>query len=227
VKIRLGLLFFFIASVIGFAQETVFNVPSGDVLDRGKAYGEIDVAYQPSPDFAFFTPRVVVGAGKRVEIGVNFNGASTVGHPELVVSPTIKWKAYDGGSNGWAFIVGDDLFLPLKNRTYDAGNYFYAEFVKTWKSGTRATFGAYHFSADVVSSAQRAGGQFAFEQPINKRVTAAVDWYTGAQALGYVTPGMVVKMTSKLTWYGSYEIGNQGVSSGNHLFLTELGWNFN
>lgn len=209
------------------AQETVFNVPSGDILDRGKVYGELDFSYMHSTDIAGFTPRVVVGTGKRVEVGVNFNGLNNSDFPQLILSPTIKWKAYDGGKNGWAFVVGDDLFFPVYNKTYDAGNYIYAEFVKTWHSGTRATFGGYHFTPDVVALGERAGGQFAFEQPINKRLTVAVDWYTGAQSLGYVTPGVVVKVTSKLTWYATSQIGNSGVSRGNHQFLTELGWNFN
>ncbi|ABF39518.1 hypothetical protein Acid345_0513 [Candidatus Koribacter versatilis Ellin345] len=209
------------------AQETVFNVPSGDILDRSKVYGELDFGYMHSTGIASFTPRVVAGMGHRIEVGVNFNGLNNSDFPQLILSPTIKWKAYDGGKNGWSFMVGDNLFFPAYNKTYDAGNYVYAEFVKTWHSGTRATFGGYHFTADVVSSGQRAGGQFAFEQPINKRLTAAVDWYTGAQSLGYVTPGAVVKVTSKLTWYASYQIGNSGVSQGNHQFLTELGWNFN
>lgn len=221
----LSLLLFIPTNVL--AQETVFNVPSGDVLSRGKVYGELDVTYQHEVDLATFTPRVVVGTGHNVEVGLNFNGPSTGESPEIVLSPTVKWRAYDGSSNGWSFFVGDDLFLPAYHRTYHAGNYLYAELVKTWKSGTRATFGAYHFTANVVAAGQRAGGQFAFEQPVTKRLNAAVDWYTGAQALGYVTSGAIVKVTSKLTWYASYQVGNRDAMRGNHQFLTELGWNFN
>ena len=42
-----GLTFFAIVPAC-YAQETVFNVPSGDTLDRGKVYGELDVTYRPS-----------------------------------------------------------------------------------------------------------------------------------------------------------------------------------
>jgi len=210
-----------------FAQETVFNVPSGDILDRGKIYGELDFGYQYSDSNASYTPRIVVGLGRQVEAGLNINGIGTPGPSQTILSPAIKWKVYDGGKNGWAFLVGDTMYLPVQNRTYTTGNYVYAEFAKTWRTGTRATFGAYHFSRDVVASAQRAGGQFALEQPINSRLTVATDWYTGNQALGYVTPGAIVKLTPKLTWYACYEIGNHRASSGNRLFLTELGWNFN
>lgn len=29
-------------SVAALAQETIFNVPSGDILDKGRVYGEFD-----------------------------------------------------------------------------------------------------------------------------------------------------------------------------------------
>lgn len=221
-------------SAAALAQETVFNVPSADVLDKGKVYGELDMTFR-AQDFVFTpTPRVVVGVGHRVEVGLNVQGssysASDVNHTTL--SPTIKWKAYDGGANGWAFLLGDNIFLPVQNRTYDAGNYAYAMFAKSWthgtgKHGTRVGLGGYHFSKDVVASAQRAGGQFSFEQAINSRVTFAADWFTGNNAAGYFTPGFVLKATKKLTLYGSYEIGNAGVTQGNHVLELEAGWNFN
>ncbi len=32
----------------GHAQQTIFNVPSTDVLDRGKVYAELDVSFKPT-----------------------------------------------------------------------------------------------------------------------------------------------------------------------------------
>ncbi len=209
------------------AQQTVFNVPSGDVLDRGKIYGELDVTYNPNNASKGFTPRMVAGIGHRIEVGLNLNGIAVPGIMQTTLTPTIKWKAYDGGDNGWAFLVGDDVFFPVQNRGYNTGNYVYAEFTKTWKTKTRATFGAYDCSRHVVASGNRAGGQFAIEQPAGRKLTLAADWFTGHHALGYLTPGVIVKITPKLTLYGSYQIGNSGVAAGNHQFLMELGWNFN
>lgn len=216
-----------VAAPLALAQETIFNVPSGDILDRGKVYGELDFTLRPLDNAAGFTPRVVAGVGHRVEIGLNLNGLGTPGPQQATVTPTMKWEAYDGGKNGWAFLVGDDLFLPAQNRAYDAGDYAYAEFTRTWKSKTRATFGGYYCSAHVFASGQRGGGQFGFEQPIGSRFTLAADWYTGHHALGFATPGIIVRLNRKLTWYGSYQVGNAAVAGGNHQFLTELGWNFN
>ena len=208
------------------AQETIYNVPSGDVLDSGKGYLEFDAAYMPHTSVRSFTPRLVVGVGHHVEIGLNLNGLSAPGDPQATPTPTIKWKAYDGGTNGWAFLIGDDLFIPVQSRSYQAGNYTYAEFTKTWRTKTRATFGAYAFTKQVVASGNRAGGQFAIEQPMTSRFTLAADWYTGDQALGYVTPGIIFKMTSRLTLYGAYQVGNRHALAGNHQMLIEVGWNF-
>jgi hypothetical protein len=221
------LLFLFGSAAI--AQQTVFNVPSVDVLDKGKIYSELDMTFR-SQDFMFIpTPRVVLGVGHRVEVGLNVVGiqysSTDVNHTTL--SPAIKWKAYDSGANGWSFFVGDNIFLPVQNRTYDAGNYAYAMLAKQWGFGPRIGAGAYHFSKDVAASSQRAGGQFSIEQTLNQRVTLAADWYTGNHSYGYFTPGITVKATKKLTLYGSYEIGNAGVKQGNHLLEVEVGWNFN
>ena len=208
------------------AQETVFDVPSADILDRGKVYGELDGTVRPVDTMATFTPRVVIGIGHEIEIGANFDGLSAPGPGELSISPTIKWRPWRTES-GWSFYCGDDVFLPVYNRTYNAGNYAYAMFAKQWKKGTRIGAGAYDFTRNVVAAANRAGGQFTFEQPVASRVTLAAEWYTGNHSAGYVNAGAIWKLTSKLTLYTAYQVGNAGVTTGNHQFLWELGYNFN
>jgi hypothetical protein len=209
------------------AQETVFDVPSPDILEKGKVYGELDGTARPVDPVYTFEPRVVVGLGHRIEAGINFIGLSEPSSGQVIIAPTIKWRLWDGGSSGWSFFAGDDVFFPARKRAYNAGNYFYAEFAKVFRTGTRIGFGGYEFTRNVVAPAQRAGGQFTLEQPISKRLTVAAEWYTGKHAAGYVNPGAIVKVTSKLTLYGCYQIGNVGVTEGNHQFLWEFGYNFN
>jgi hypothetical protein len=208
-------------------QETVFDVPSADVLDRGKVYGELDGTAQSADPLFSFTPRVVIGIGHHIEAGMNFNGLSSPTLGQLDVSPTIKWRLWNDDASGWTLYVGDDLFFPVHNRTYNAGNYFYAAVAKQWKHGTRITLGGYDFTRNVVSTANRAGGQFTFEQQLNPRLSLAAEWYTGNQAVGYVNTGLIFKLTSKLTLYGAYQVGNANVTNGNHQFLWEIGYNFN
>jgi hypothetical protein len=214
------------------AQQTIFNVPSTDVLDKGKVYGEMDASFKPTDSdalnkFSSFVPRVVVGAGSNVEVGLNITGNIQPGADSTTLVPAIKWKPYQGKNNGLAIVVGDHVFIPVRNRAYDAGNYVYGELSKAFKSGTRLTAGGYDFTRNVVASANRAGGQFGFEQPLNKKVTFAADWFTGKHAAGYFTPGLVYKVGPKVTGYAGYSIGNQNPSKGNHFFLLELGYNFN
>jgi hypothetical protein len=227
-------LFGFVCSVfsVAQAQQTIFNVPSTDVLDRGKVYAELDVSFKPTDStlvnkFSSFVPRVVVGAGRRVEVGLNITGNIQPGADTTTLVPAIKWKPYQGESNGVAIVLGDHLFLPVRNRGYNTGNYTYAEISKTFKGGTRLTAGGYDFTRFVVSSANRAGGQFGFEHPVNKKITLAADWFTGKHSAGYFTPGLVFKVGPKVTGYAGYSIGNQNPSRGNHFFLLEVGYNFN
>ncbi|MGH9969505.1 MAG: hypothetical protein ACREBG_17150 [Pyrinomonadaceae bacterium] len=214
------------------AQQTIFNVPTTDVLDRGKVYFELDVSFKPNDtsevnEFSSFVPRLVVGVGSNVEVGLNITGNIQPGADTTTLVPTIKWKPYQGKDNGLAIAVGNHLFLPVRNRAYNAGNYVYAEIAKTFKSGTRLTAGGYDFTRNVVSSANRAGAQFGFEQPIANKLTFAADYFTGKHTAGYFTPGCVFKPSPKVTGYAGYSIGNQSPLSGNHFFLLEVGYNFN
>ena len=229
----LALLFLCAAADAARAQQTIFNVPSTDVLERGKVYFELDASFKPNDSealghFSSFVPRVVVGAGGRVELGLNVTGNVQPGPDATTLVPTFKFKAYDGSKkNGIALVFGDHLFFPVRNRAYNAGNYVYAEVSKTFKSGTRLTAGSYDFTRRVVADANRAGGQFGFEQPVSKKLTVAADYFTGKHSAGYFTPGAVFKLSPKVTGYAAYSIGNQNASRGNHFFLLELGYNFN
>lgn len=222
----LALLLLLLAGRFACAQETVFDIPSADILDKGKIYGELDgTALAHGPLFTF-TPRVVVGIGHHIEVGLNINGLSSPTIGQLDLSPTVKWQIWRRES-GWSFYVGDDVFFPVRQRRYNAGNYFYASFAKEWKHGTRVGIGAYDFTRYVVALANRTGGQFTFEQALTKRLTLAAECYTGNHAAGYLSPGGIFKVTSRLTAYAAYQIGNANLSKGNHQFLWELGYNFN
>lgn len=215
------------------AQQTVFNVPTTDVLDKGEAYFELDVSAKPNDSdalnhFSSWVPRFVFGVGHGVEAGVNVIGFVRPGPDTMILAPAVKWRVYNGGDNGWAVAVGDNLFLPVNNRAYKAGTYAYTMVQKSFKSGTRVGAGGYFFSKNVVAAnAGRGGGQFTFEQSITKKLNWNTDWFTGKHANGYLTTGASYRLAKKLTGVAAYSIGNQNVSRGNHFFYFELGYNFN
>jgi hypothetical protein len=215
------------------AQQTVFNVPTTDALDRGKVYTELDTSvkfYKSAdvPEFSSFVPRVVVGVGHRVEVGLNVLGNIQPGPDATTLVTAVKWKFYDGKRNGWALALGTHLYVPVRHKSYDAGNYSYLMASKTIKARARIGAGGYFFSRNVAAShANRAGGQFTFEQPLTKRLNWNADWFTGKHAAGYFTTGTAYKLTDRLTGVASYSIGNQKASKGNHFFYFELGYNIN
>lgn len=223
---------FFGNSVRASAQQTIFNVPSTDVLNRGQVYVELDVPFKPNDSdilnrFSSFVPRVVVGVGGRTEVGLNLTGNIQPGADTTTLAPTVKHKLYDGGGNGFSIVVGDNLFVPVRNRQYDVGNYVYLNASRTF-GRTRLTAGGYHFSPDVVApNAQRAGGQFGVEHTIDPRFILAADYLTGRHAAGYFTPGVIFKPHPRVTGYVGYSIGNDRPSQGNNFFLLEIGYNFN
>lgn len=212
------------------AQQTIFNIPSTDVLDRGKVYGELDAAFKfnnqnAARKFSSFVPRVVVGAGNNVEVGLNVNGNIQPGLDSTTLVPSVKWKFYQNEKKDVALIAGTNVYIPVRNRAYNIGSYSYVAGSKTINK-TRLTAGGYYFSKNVVATAGRAGGQFGIEQTVNSKFSVAADWITGKHASGYFTPGVIYKPTPKITAYFAYSLGNAQLGQGNHFFLFELGYNF-
>lgn len=224
--------FTFLASAASIsAQQTVFNVPTADVLDKGKVYVELDASFKTNntdalTKFSSFVPRIVIGTGGNVEIGLNLAGNVQPGADTTTLVPTVKWRFYQSEKKGLAVFAGNNFYFPVRNRSYRFGTYTYTAVAKTINK-TRLTAGAFVFSKNVVApNAARGGGQFAIEQTVNSKLTLAADWFTGKHANGYFTPGIIYKPHPKVTSYFSYSIGNADAGSGNHFFLFELGYNF-
>lgn len=214
------------------AQQTVFNVPTADVLDKGKVYVELDAAFKTNNQealrrFSSFVPRVVVGTGGNVEIGLNVTGNINPGADSTTLVPTAKWRFYQNKKKDVSLLAGTNFYIPVRNRSYKVGSYSYLAMAKTLKK-TRLTAGGFVASKNVFApKASRGGGQFAIEQTINDKFTLAADWMTGKHANGYFTPGVIYKPHPKVTAYLSYSLGNSQLKQGNHFFLLELGYNFN
>lgn len=213
-----------------FAQQTIVNVPSSDVLGKGESYLEFDATFKFDKSasnsvnkFSSFVPRVVAGVGKNIEIGLNLTGNIQPGSDATIIMPTVKAKFFE--KKGWSMVGGDHIYIPVRNRSYNVGNYVYLQVSKSFKTNTRLTAGGYHTSKNVFApKAQRAGGQFGFEQTINSKFSVGADWITGKHAAGYLTPVLTIKPAPRTAMYFGYSIGNSGASSGNHFFYAAVGF---
>ena len=222
----------FLTGTIANAQQTIFNVPTSDVLDVGKVYVELDASFKTNDEdalrkFSSFVPRLVVGVGGNVEVGLNVTGNIQPGADSTTLVPTVKWKFYKNEKKQFALFGGTNVYIPVRNRAYNIGSYSYIALSKTIKK-SRITAGGFVASKNVFApNAVRGGGQFGFEQSVNSKLTVAADWVTGRHASGYFTPGVIYKPHPKVTTYLSYSIGNDKDAAGNHFFLLEVGYNIN
>lgn len=213
------------------AQQTIFNVPTSDVLDKGKVYIELDGSFKTNDQdalgrFSSLVPRIVVGVGSTVEVGLNVLGNIQPGADSTTLVPTVKWRFYENEKKDLALFGGTNVYIPVRNRTYKIGSYSYLAASKTINK-TRLTAGGFVASKNVFAqNAVRSGGQFGFEQTVNSKLTIAADWITGRHASGYFTPGLIYKPHPKVTTYWSYSIGNEKAAAGNQFFLFEIGYNF-
>ena len=228
----LFILLFLICAAKTSAQQTIFNVPTTDVLDKGKVYGELDASFKVNNQrdvrrFSSFVPRVVVGVGGNVEIGLNVTGNIQPDSDSTTLVPAIKYRFYQNKKKDFSIVAGTNVFIPVRNRSYNIGSYSYVNASKTFNEKTRLTAGAFVYSKNVVSTAARGGGQFGFEHTVNSKFVVAADYLTGKHANGYFTPGVFYKPTPKVTGYFGYSIGNDNAKHGNNFFLFELGYNFN
>src|SRR5215475_2693585 len=93
-----------------FAQSTIFNIPTTDAVAPKKVYFEFDfISHLESHDnggFQTYVPRVVVGVGKGVEVGLNVASTSSAAPTVVYAQPNIKWQFYSKEESGTAMTVG-------------------------------------------------------------------------------------------------------------------------
>jgi hypothetical protein len=205
------------------AQQTIFNVPSADVLARGKTYFEEDTLWRPrEPNFAVFTGRAVYGVVPNVEAGVNFGGFVSPGRSMPVATPNVKWQpwhddklAVTAGVFGLFFLRGREDVKPAAEG--------YAHVAYKLPTNTRLTAGGYWASSGYAAADPQAGALLAFEQKVNDHLNLIADWFSGRNGLGYLTPG-ISSTWGGWTLYAGYSFKN-GDSKGNAM-LFELGFLF-
>src|SRR5262245_46005878 len=210
-----------------FAQSTIFNIPSTDVLAKGKRYVEFDfISHLESHDdggFQSYIPRGVFGLGRGVEVGFNlsFTDSGTPNQP-VELQPNLKYQFYTNENHGLAATFGGIAYLPVANRTpgIDSFGLVYSNFSKKVKSnyGPRMTVGAYGLLGRDDGLGSKAGAIVGFEQPLHSRVSFVTDWLSGTNRFGYVTPGLAFTLPKNSVLYTGYSIGNTGRKN-NGLFV--------
>jgi hypothetical protein len=200
------------------AQSTLVTIPSTDVVAERSVYLEFDYtshyASHHNGGFQAYTPRVAVGVGHNVEVGVNVVYTDGFGTNQPVeIQPNIKWRFYQNEKLGVAAVAGAMLYTPITHRK--GTNTFvmmYALISKkvAGKFGPRVTGGGYTLPGRDDGTGDKSGFMAGYEQPLARRVSFVVDWASGHNRFGYVTPGFSFATTQHSNLYTGYSIGNQG-----------------
>jgi hypothetical protein len=208
------------------AQQTIFNVPSADVLDPGKVYAEVDELFRPAdPEFSTTTVRGVYGALPGIEAGVNLGGLTAPGPATPTAELAVKIQPVHAG--GFSLTAGGyGLFFLRGTRDGDPAGMGYA--FASWRVpglGTRIGGGGWYSSAGFAKAASTGGALLTLEQPLPwiEGLTLAADWYGGVSSIGYFSPGFIYGF-GPWTAYAAFTRKN-GDSKGNGG-LIELGYSF-
>ena len=210
------------------ATQTIFNVPSADVTEKGHIFVQEEAQTTPwNTDKAFYsTTYGAVGIGHNTEIDATlFNVGSPatenisigVGFKSAIPIPGLKEKF---PQREFKFTFGSDMLFGLEGN--DVGNWSYAHLSgRVPKLNTRLTAGVSYGSRQVFgenATAFIAG----IEQPVTKKFSLLGDWYSGSEHwAGYLIVGGSYALPHNTTLYAGYQIPN-GPNVGVNGFVIQL-----
>ena len=200
------------------AQSALMNVPSTDVVPAKKVYLEFDFltnyAWQREGSFQNYIPRAVVGIGRNVEVGANVSYTHISGESlPIEVQPNIKWRIYSNEGNQTAVAVGCILYAPVTHRTGTntfGQCYTVASKQLRGRFGPTFTGGVYALVHANEDEPTKVGAIVGYEQPLVKKISFLVDWSSGDNRFGYITPGLSFETSTNSSLQAGYTIANHG-----------------
>ena len=205
------------------AQQTVFNVPSADILAPRAFYVESDSYARPwdsgAGRAAWTSLRGVAGLGRGIEAGLNLGAFDALHEGAPVADAAVKWAPAALTARESGIYLGGQAGVGVAGRTRGEGRGLAYGAMWTRKSAARVSAGPYFASRRVFNDRSRAGAlaTIDWKSPV-KGLTLAADWFSGDGA--YLTPG-VIQSVGATTWYVGYGLANAGRRS--DLLTVEIG----
>ncbi len=214
-KILILTIIYFLNCAQIYAQETVFNVPNADITEKGKVFLLQEVQFTPwNPDAsAEFTTYSALGIGHNTEIDAtlfNVGAPATenislgIGFKKVMPIPVLKEKF---PKREFKLTVGSEVLTGLEGN--GIGNWTYAHLSgRVPKLNTRLTGGVTYIGRQV-SDVDSFAFLSAIEQPVSKKITLLLDWYSGSEHfLGFLVVGGSYDLTKNTKIYAGYQMPN-------------------
>lgn len=200
-----------------FAQQTIFNVPSADVTEKGTIFLQHESQF--SGDFGLFTNYAAYGVGRNTEIDLTLFGIGTNNVKNEVLGIGFKTSLPIHKKNDTRFTFGH--IIPVSLRGNGVGGFSYSHLsTRLPKIKTRITSGiaigtTTLFGRDFISYI---GG---IEQPVTQKLSLIIDYYSGKHSYGFLISGFSYMFNPKLILYAGYQIPNNR-KVGDNGFVIEL-----
>ena len=198
-----------------YAMQTVFNVPSADVTEKGHVFLQQEAQFRAWGEDAFFngTSYSDYGIGHNTEVGVTLFNVGAPASNNITMGVGFKTAMPIAGlkekfpEREFKFTVGSELLIGLNGN--GVGNWTYAHLSgRVPKINTRLTAGLSYGTKQVfgVDSLSFIG---AVEQPVTKKLTILADWFSGSEHFsGFLISGFSYALPKNVTIYAGYQIPN-------------------
>ena len=217
------LIFFVAGSIAAFAQTTILNVPTTDVLSRDSFYVEADFNAHfdklNNGGFKTYGYKTIYGLRKKFEVGTNFYYTRSSSPALKELQTNAKFQIYQNEKRGFAVAAGTQVFIPLGRKTgLRTVSMLYSNVSKTINpiNGMRVTTGYYSIVGAKKDFGTKKGVMVGIEQPVYKRIGFLADWFQGKNRFGYSTAGFSYNLTKKQVIFAGHAFGNSG--RGNNFF---------
>lgn len=200
-----------------FAQQTLFNVPSADVLEKGQVFVQHESQF--STNFGLHTEYASYGIGKHTELDLTLFGVGTRNVSNETLGLGFKTVLPIHEKSETKITFGN--IIPISLRGNGVGGYAYSHLsTRLPKLKTRLTSGV------LVGTTTLFGRDFVcyiagVEQPITKRFSIVMDYHSGKHANGFLIPGFSYNLGKNVVLWAGYQIPNNK-ANGDDGFVVEI-----
>ncbi len=222
------LILFVLTNTSCFAMQTVINVPSADVTEKGHVSLQQEAQFRAWGEDAFFTGTTygAIGIGHNTELSIDLFNVSAPASHNISMGVGFKSAMPIAGlkekfpEREFKFTVGSEVLIGLEGN--GVGNWTYAHLSgRVPKLNTRISAGASYGTRQVfgVNNVCFIG---TIEQPVTKKLTLLTEWFSGNEHfVGFLIPGFSYALPKNTTIYAGYQIPNTP-QNGTSGFIIQL-----
>lgn len=202
---------FFLISSHAYAQQTIFNVPSADVLEKGKNFLQHESQFREKDPNQYYNALnyYARGIGYNTELDITqMNWSSPTSDNVTIGIGTKTSLPWFEKNDPYQIKSTVGFMLPVSMQGHGVGHWVYAtQSITLPQTNTRFTAGFSSGSKQVFAKNVNSfiGG---IEQKITDKFSLIGDWYSGNHQWGQAALGFSYVLPQGFTFYGGYQITN-------------------